>query len=323
MSNIDINYYEKLLSSGKYEEILKSLENEEIDLNVASFKVASLFNLSRDDEAKKILVDNRKKLEEENLYKAMKLTFEFFLLSGDYRNARKLYEEYREYPYNSQVVEEYVSSMSERIEQEIESDKRREYAKKNGDPQVIEKLKEFTYSDDVLSYALNANKTEGKIYKPYLQSYLENKRVTPIVKNKILYSFFRLYPADKFAYSSESETLIVNSVLNPFFIDEPGKVLIINNIENYHENITYVEIAKNYLDIYFLAVYPYEKRDINPKLYAASFIYISAISLMKEDISLSLSKFYKVDQTDIVSLAKEINNVVDKTIIEEGRGYGK
>lgn len=323
MSNINLDNYEKLLSLGKYEEILESLKDEEIDLNVASFKVAALFNLNRDDEAKEFLRLNRKKLEEENLYKGIKLIFEFTLLSGDYRGARKLYEEYRDYPYHSQIVEEYVQAMPERIEQEIESDKRREEIKKNGDPNVINKLKEFTYSEDVLSYALNANKKEAKFYRPYLLMYLEDRKVTPIVKNKILYSLFRLYPGDKFIYTNDIETFVLNSVLNPFFIDSIEAQKIINALHKYHENVTYVEIAKNFMDIYFMAIYPYEVREFDANLYAAAFLQTSSLSLMKEDISLSLSKFYKVNQKDINDLSKEIMRVVDEAIIEEGRGYGK
>ena len=109
---------ETLISKKQYEIVIKATENC-TDSQSLFYRVIAFASMSKFDDALTVINNHKKILEEAALNVLINLHIDILLLAERFDEAFSAYDYYRDLPYHSQVVEEIIASIPNKIQESM------------------------------------------------------------------------------------------------------------------------------------------------------------------------------------------------------------
>ena len=300
-----------LFARGEYEQILKDTVDK-IDVTSIYYRIRALDALKRYEEASLLLSKVNNIIEKEDLLLTMRLNIFHCLKTENFAHGYELYNAYKEYPYHSQAVEEFVASIPELLKRHMSAQKETEKNEKQGVALIANQLKTFSASPSLLWKIDALTAKDFKKCLPDLLRYLVKEEIHSLFRHSLLTIIYEKNGPSIIDYYHDGKIITLDLEKNPPLVTTKFFNILMTAIDMYHFNVSYVSLAKELAYNYFSYLYPEVPISENINLYGASFILLAANIFKIEDIQKTVINFYKIKEDKLLSLYHQVESVIQK-----------
>lgn len=285
----------KTLIERKQFQLVVDLTCEYRDAASAAFRIAALVGLGRLEEALGLITKFRGEFEDAN-FSIMRVHFEILLLKNRYDRAYEELNYYKELPYISQEVEEYLNQAEEMIRSHERSYNKNRKRSKDEIYEILEKEKDSLLLLAVLNEIRDYNIRD---FTYHLILFLKRGGINSFVSTYallLLVSSGYEKPID--FYKNDKKYVVTPKELTPPFINEKYDE-VVKRIEITAKDPAVSEAAKSLLNDLVIILYPEDIFDCEIKLLAGSLLSIAFDHFQIPRDDLSFARLLDVDVTQL------------------------
>ena len=295
MDNLDT-----LLEKKEYDLVL-SLTKDSKDPKELLMRISCFIIKGKIDEALDEIEKNQSLIEKKYQLRLMKLHFELLLSKKLYDEANIALKHYKDLPYVSQEVEEFMNEMVERIEEE-KHPKTHQKFELDEIYDILEKEIDQGKISQVLFSLKNYN---INIYIDSLQIFMLREEVNPNFRTYALILLIDEKINQNFKFLSRNGIIEVNPAkLEPPFTGENFNHVCKLITVKANNDVSMIETALHLFNCYVIDTYPENIFDVNLDKLSSAFIRISESYLNKEHSSLD---------EETIKLADKIKQIIEST----------